>query len=595
MAITSRDQQELDQLHSEHGPKYPGMKEDYFALVYLTRKFNLRVEEAVSHVAFGNNDYGIDAYHIDREGRNLYLYQFKWSESHNLFKDSMDRIADHGIPRIFGDPLQDPGQNDLVARLKAEIEEHQALIDRVYIHFVFKGDVDAAENSEGLQARREKLESKKWIIKQYFKGREVDVKDAEFISDRRRPPKAHASDTHAIGVAHRVVSAQMPDSNKVLHVTFVPLMDLYRIYKALGLTFLNRNIRAGLSAENPPNKRIREALSSIVMKAQEPPEVFTFNHNGITLAAEKVDFEDGRAVLRVPRLLNGAQTITSLVKFLDDNAGNPTLKANMKRLEAIRVLTKIVEHDPMSDFVTVVTISNNQQNPVDPWNLRANDKIQCDLQDKFKEELGLFYSRQENSFQSLSDSDLAEMGIESSRRDMRIKLLAQTFLAAQGELDRMSRLREIFDNQKFYTEAFKDSYQHSDARRIVLAYKVNLVLNSPMEELDLRAPTKLKYAVSKARNLVWALLIQAILNDPKLSDYLEWYGCGLQKESDFRQLMRKLASSRVLLILKAVLTDDESYQQKIDDEKYSFLRTKELFRRSMDNAYDRFGWTRKPL
>jgi len=594
MAITSRDQQELDQLHSEHGTKHKGLKEDYFALLYLMRKFNLRIEEAVGQVAFGNNDYGFDAYYIDREGRNLYLYQFKWSENHNLFKESLDRIADGGIPRIFGDPLQDPGQNELVAQLKAELEEHQTLIDRVYLHFVFKGDVDAAENSAGLQERREKLASKKWIIKEYFKGREVDVKDVEFVSDRRRPPKAHVSDTHAITLAHAAISAAMPDSNKVLHVGFVPLMDLYRIYKTLGLTFLNRNIRAGLSAENPPNKRIREALSNIVMKAQEPPEVFTFNHNGITLAAEKVEFIEGRAILRVPRLLNGAQTITSLDKFLEDNDGNPTLRANMKRLEAVRVLTKIVEHDPMSDFVTVVTISNNQQNPVAPWNLRANDKLQCDLQDKFKEELGLFYSRQENSFQSLSDSDLAEMGIEDSRRDIRIKLLAQTFLAAQGELDRMSRLGEVFDNQKFYSEAFNGSYLQSDGRRIILAYKINLVLNSPMEELDERMPAKLKYTVSKARNLVWALLIQALLNDPKFNEYLEWYGCGLQKESDFRQLMRKLVSAKVLPILKAVLQDD-SYQKKIEGEKYSFLRTKELFRRSMDDAYDRFGWTRKPL
>jgi hypothetical protein len=102
----------------------------------------------------------------------------------------------------------------------------------------------------------------------------------------------------------------------------------------------------------------------------------------------------------------------------------------------------------MSDFVAVVTLSNNQQNPVDSWNLRANDRIQCDLQDKFREDLGIYYSRQENSFQNMSDSDLAEMGIDDNRCDLRIKLLAQTFLAAQGELDRMSRLTEVFDNQE---------------------------------------------------------------------------------------------------------------------------------------------------
>src|ERR1017187_8523165 len=114
MAITKKDQQELDQLHAECCSKYKGMKEDYFALLYLMRKFNLKVEEAAGCIAFGNNDYGFDAYYIDRAGRNLYLYQFKWSPNHNLFKDSMDRIADYGIPRIFGNPLQDPGQNELV-------------------------------------------------------------------------------------------------------------------------------------------------------------------------------------------------------------------------------------------------------------------------------------------------------------------------------------------------------------------------------------------------------------------------------------------------------------------------------------------------
>ena len=107
----------------------------------------------------------------------------------------------------------------------------------------------------------------------------------------------------------------------------------------------------------------------------------------------------------------------------------------------------------------------------------------------------------------------------------------------------MSRLREVFDNQKFYWEAFKESYQHSDARKIVLAYKVNLVLNSPMEELGERAPAKLKYAVSKARNLVWALLIQALLNDPKLSDYLEWYGV---RSPEGERLPPAYAKARIL-------------------------------------------------
>ena len=37
-------------------------------------------DQLIHQVAFGNRDYGIDTYYIDREAKNLYLYQFKWSE-----------------------------------------------------------------------------------------------------------------------------------------------------------------------------------------------------------------------------------------------------------------------------------------------------------------------------------------------------------------------------------------------------------------------------------------------------------------------------------------------------------------------------------
>jgi hypothetical protein len=57
-----------------------GKKEDYFALLYLVRRFKHPADQLIHQVAFGNRDCGIDTYYIDREAENLYLYQFKWSE-----------------------------------------------------------------------------------------------------------------------------------------------------------------------------------------------------------------------------------------------------------------------------------------------------------------------------------------------------------------------------------------------------------------------------------------------------------------------------------------------------------------------------------
>ncbi len=590
MPITRKDQQELDQLYADLGPEFHGRKEDYFALMHIAKKFKCAPRGIAQQVAFGGNDYGLDGYYIDRPSKNLYLYQFKWSENHNLFKESLERLTSAGVERIFGNPLQDAEQNDFIRLLKADLCECQDLIERIYIQFVFKGELEMAENSFGLRDRRENLDNKKWIVEAFFKGRPVSLA-VEFVSDKRQPPTTPPPDTHRVQFTDSV-TVEIPGEEKTLHVGFVRLMDLHRIYKSLGQKFFNRNIRAGLSSDSPRNRKIREALASIVLKGQQPPEVFSFNHNGITLAAEDVHIDDGFAIIKVPRLLNGAQTVSSVDKFLDENEGNPTLKEN-KVLESIRVLAKIVEHDPWSEFVTTVTICNNQQNPVDPWNLRANDRIQCDLQDKFKEDVGIFYSRQEKAFENLTDSDLEVMGIADSR-DLKIKNLAQTFLAGQGELDKMSRLRDVFETQKVYEDTFRSSCLHSDSRKIVLAYKIGLVLNSPMRRLEELAPKKLAYAIGRARNLVWALLIQALLNDEKLGDWLEWYGCSLAKEADFRRILEQKASSRLLPVIKAVLSDP-TYMSKIENEKYSFVRAKELYRRCMYECYNRFKWTRKQL
>src|SRR5207249_9341485 len=133
------------------------------------------------------------------------------------------------------------------------------------------------------------------------------------------------------------------NNEKKLHIGFMSLMDLYRIYQKLGQRFLARNIRAGLSPDNPPNRKIRGALEEIVLKQQQSPEVFVFNHNGVTLAAESIEFEDGKAIINAPHLLNGAQTLTSIAKFLEDNKDKTAFEANKKIIEEIRIIAMMFE------------------------------------------------------------------------------------------------------------------------------------------------------------------------------------------------------------------------------------------------------------
>jgi hypothetical protein len=495
------------------------------------------------------------------------------------------------MERIFGNPLADPAANELLNTLRAELKECRSLIKQVLVHFVFKGDVEKADMSEGLRTRRENLENKAHLVHDYFSDPAVEL-SIEFVSDIRKLPQSSPPESHTLTVS-QFVRFQTEDKSKTMYVGFVHLMDLYRIYQCLGQRFLDRNIRFGLSSDNAPNAKIREALGEIVLKGKSQPDVFSFNHNGVTLAAEQFTPHEGKAVVKVPRLLNGAQTVTSVAKFIADNDGHPALAGGAPTLEKIRVLAKIVVDDPFSEFVTAVTICNNRQNPVEPWNLRANDSIQCDLYDKLLEEGKVFYSRQENAFRNYTYDELEEMGVETAR-DIRIRQLAQTFLAVQGEIAKMSQLPDVFENQKWYEDTFRESYLECDARRIVLTYKIGLLLKDPMLRLEERASQKHALAIWRGRNLVWALLIQGVLNDPKLPDLLDDYGSGLRMESAFREYLKSLASSKLLPVLQEILKSDE-YKDRLENERYEFLRTKEVFNHCKTVAGDKFGWIKKSL
>jgi hypothetical protein len=587
----SVNKRQLDQAFVDLGSTYGGLKEDYFALLYLAEQFQRPPETLTRYVAFGGNDYGLDAFYIDRELRNLYLYQFKWSDNHALFRSSLQRLISDGMDRIFGNPHQDPRVNQFITELKSALDENQAVIDRVYVHFVFNGETDKAEQSAVLQSLGEDLESKKHLLDEYF-GKNVQL-TLQYISNRGgRGGTIIAKRTREYSIAFENNLTASSGGDENLHVGFIHLIDLHKMHKEMGSRLFSRNIRFGLSPEKSPNRAIRQALARIVLQEGDPASVFVFNHNGITLAAEKVHFENGRCAITEPRILNGAQTITSLAKFLEDHQDHPALEANKARLNEIRVLAKIIAH-ASEDFIVNVTVCNNRQNPVEPWHLRASDKIQLQLQDKFADDLGIFYERAEGAFKALTDAELEELELELQSKAVTIKRLAQTFLASQGELDKMSRLPDVFENENVYTQTFREGYLRSDTRRIVLAYKIHFHLRRIVQEIVDRGPTKYEYLV-RARNLVWALLIQALLNDDHLSQWLEDYGQTLVMEANYSNILKGLAAGKVRSIVKDGLSDDRS-RQMLAEEKYSILRTKATYQRCMEAAYDKYGWTKRPL
>lgn len=587
MIITDRH---IDQAYSDLKATYGGVREDYFALLYLQQQFELERDKAAAQVAFGGNDYGFDGFHIDTTRRNLYLFQFKWSASHILFKDSFLRLISAGMERIFGNSTQDQEQNQLLLQLKSQLLEDQALIDRVFIHFVFNGSPEEAERNQALDNLREDLEGKKYLLDKFF-GRSIDMAIQFRSANKRVGTPTHHRVTHSYPVDFSKTLERSGVNGEQMHIGFVRLMDLYSMYRDMEHRFFERNIRASLSDDEAPNRAITKALRDIIFEEKENPAVFAFNHNGVTLFAEHFENHDGIFQITEPRLLNGAQTVTTFARFLKKNEDNPRIKEREGALRELFCLCKIIT-DAKPEFIVQVTINNNRQNPVMPWNLHANDMIQLELQDKFRDDLHIYYERQENAFAGLSQQDLDELEIAEYKAIELIRL-AQTILATEGEIDKISRIRDVFESDKIYAQVFNAQRLQADARQIVICYKVQFRLRRMIREIVDKGVNKYAY-MARARNLLWALLCQGLLNDERLQENSERFGKSLIMEADFTDWLGRISSTRVRFLISEVVSK-EPYAAMMSEDRYDFLRTKAVFDRCMEIAYKKWKWVQKRL
>jgi len=306
-----------------------------------------------------------------------------------------------------------------------------------------------------------------------------------------------------------------------------------------------------------------------------------------TLTAEQIDTNNKIVSLIEPRILNGAQTVMTLKAFVDEYKTDSRIP---EKLQAIKVMARIVR-SRQDEFLKKVTINNNRQNPIMPWNLRANDLIQLHLhfEDKFRNELGIYYERRENAFENLTYEDLEQIGI-TDYKAIEIKKFAQTLLAIQGEVDKMSRISEVFENERYYRDTFKDKYLKVDAKKLILLYKIQYRLPSITREILSRGENKYYY-VTKARNLLWALLVQGLLNNGEFKTYVEKYGRSLVIEGDYVEILKSIASKRVRFIFSKTFQKGR-YAEYIKNEKYSFLRSRTTYNDCMETARKYYSWKR---
>ncbi|HSW82167.1 MAG TPA: hypothetical protein VLH12_01745, partial [Usitatibacter sp.] len=238
-------------------------------------------ERAIHQV--GGSEFGVDGFHFDPQRRNLYLFQFRNSDSYQAFKPSLQVLLDGGMEAIFWSAGKVDSKNQFLRQLHSVLNENRSIVDQVCFRFVFKGDPEEAEKSQILAKYREALENKKYLVDQFFGGRDVGL-IVEFRSAAGRVGSFQAATHSSTFDVHLDKPLEVQTSaGERMHLGLMRLADLAEMHARLGAKFFDHNIRYGLGESEAVNRAISKALKGIIIDKADDPSTFAFNHNGITL------------------------------------------------------------------------------------------------------------------------------------------------------------------------------------------------------------------------------------------------------------------------------------------------------------------------
>ncbi len=555
----------------EHGTRL----DSYFAWLYIAHVFRIPPADVAGQVEFDHPELGISAFHYDSASHKLNLYHAVWSEDHRAFQEGYIRLITKGMERIF-QPDASRNPSPLLGSLRRVLAENREEVEQVSVNLIYNGSTEETARSGILEALQQHLERKAVWIDRFFAPRKVNL-GIEYHSNGSETAVEKVRETFEFNVRlGELLESVLPNGVK-MYMGFLRLLDLHQFHETMEGRLLSRNIRLGLPPATPPNRAIRESLENIVFRGTMPAQAFAYHHNGITLHVEGMRLVGDQFVLTEPRLVNGAQTVSTLDRFLRDHKDDPELRNNWSRLRSIPVIAKIVTGGS-DEFLSAITISTNKQNPVHAWNLRANDIIQLRFADKFKQDLGLFYARQEGR----PDIQMLQAeGFPADIKPLEIKRMARTFLALRGRIDGMQHLVEIFEKERLYVRTFDPAHLRASAKAILLAYKIQLrlgAMNRAMGDIS-----------RHVRYLTWTLLIQALFNLPNIAEVVDRFGGKLEPEPEFVQLLEELTSGTVLPLVMETMSGGK-YPARAEAGDYRFLDTPEFFNDCLLVAYRRLGW-----
>ncbi len=319
-----------------------------------------------------------------------------------------------------------------------------------------------------------------------------------------------------------------------LFVGFVPIQEIYNYHLELGrrhkakhnMMIVSSNIRTYLGSQTYTNASLLDAF--LGMKKNGTIEEFPFLHNGMTLTGDNLRPEqiEGKWFLSIdhPKIINGAQSLFTYEQYAsrEDEPVDPLVLVKV----VIPYPSENEEHES-GNFVRLVTMANNRQNPVFSYHLRAADDLQFFIWQKMQAE-GFYYIYKE--------------GVRPKTRTRKLEVrmrpeLSKTMLLLDSKITESRASDQVFDQESFYQRCFGAFYRQTTEHESPFV-RLCIIYTKAWQLLG-RLPLKIK-AVTPGQGT----RIEPNKDNPLT--LISWYGGKLEDKFAFRSAIRDVAIALAL-------------------------------------------------
>ena len=401
-----------------------------------------RVEDAICD---GGGDKGIDGIVVDVDANEVFVLQAKHRANPTVTQGDADLKQFMGVAAYFDgaegiDRLLASSPNQELANLVARLELKKLFDEAepaVRLVFVTNGKRDDSAK-DYLKAIRGQQPS-------------MDLWDRPRLAAvARRTQRSGVLDEEVtLHPAGSVIETELANEASMA-LALVPASELVRLPGIENLTIFDLNVRLGLG-----NTKINRELRGTIQRAQEHKS-FPAYHNGLTLLTNRLEVSDEGLDLHGVGVVNGCQSLLSLWRERE----HITPELNL--------MVKVVETEGRAALADQITYRSNNQNPVNTRDLRANDRIQRELQEAINEVFGdsLFYDIRRGQ-----PTGGAERVLDN-------QLAAQMMLGVWlGEPWAAVRKLKLFDQD------YHRIFRRATADRLMLAYMLNQAIEAARQKL----------------------------------------------------------------------------------------------------------------